>query len=377
MSYYANNSSILPWFYPVSSTKSNTNIAAAATNYKINNVDICNNYVGIGTNSNIPVSTLYTINYKNNNLNIGTLFELNLPVFSGGTIDIDYTMTATSNNGINGLIIQILKDTTISFNYNVSCQFLMIGGGGGGGPQANSNAGGGGGAGQLIIGSITGYQKNQSLAIAIGAGGLSGKNGVDSSILYKSSDIVFADAGTSGGAGKDGSFSTYGSSGGTGSYSESTPTVGGAIAQSLPDVSIFTSMTAYNNVGSLGNDQNNNTGGGGGGGGAGGAAVAPNANDDPGIGGTGKEQYFGNIRFILGGGGGGGGREDGYGGTGGTGGNGGGGAGGTYGVNNGDGISGTDNTGAGGGGGQNNAGAGGAGGSGTVIFYITTSGVSI
>lgn len=48
MSYNANQINILDKFYPVNSSKSNPNLTAGTTYFKVNNIDISNNYVGIG-----------------------------------------------------------------------------------------------------------------------------------------------------------------------------------------------------------------------------------------------------------------------------------------------------------------------------------------
>ena len=386
MSYKVDGTDMLGWFYPYTSSTSNTN-TAAITNYKIDGDDIYSSYAGIGTNSNIPVSTLYpTIAYYKNNISIGTKFELNLPLFSG-TKNTNYKIWSPSNHG--GLLIQILSGapTYLQFNYNISsCQFLMIGGGGGGGNTASGNAGGGGGAGELVTGTITNYVKNTKLSIILGDGGGSQSNGSDTSIIYNNY-MVTAEPGTHGGSGKGSSGSANGSSGGTGSYSNDAPNLGSAInINPITDVSIFSYMTSFNNTGSYGNYQHNDTGGGGGGGGAGGAASNTTTSDGTGTGGVGKTIKYGNTSFTLGGGGGGGGRGGEYNGAGGEGGEGGGGAGGTYtgsSGSTGNGIGATVNTGGGGGGGQNDGGYGGTGGygghggSGTVIFYILPTGVTL
>lgn len=368
--YKQGGSNMLQWFYPTSQP-SNTPNTASTTNFKINNVDISNNYNGIGTNSNIRVSQIYNINY-NNVQNIGHLFELNLPVLNG-TIDDDFILCSPLEH--DGLLIQILKSMTLSFNYDIDCSFVMVGGGGGGGNQANSNAGGGGGAGELITGSIINYTKGNALSISIGGGGNSGQSGAQTTITYSGVTIT-ANGGGYGGHGKGSSNSVTGSSsGGTGSYSSGVPNVGTATQRTITNISIFQSMTSYNNIGSLGNDQNNDSGGGGGGGGAGYPAIKIN-NEDPVNGGNGLTITYGTTQFELGGGGGGGSRQSGTGppsGAGGLGGLGGGGNGGSH--TSGD--NGFSNTGGGGGGASNDTGIGGSGGSGTVIFYILPSQVRL
>jgi hypothetical protein len=376
--YQQDSKDILQHFYPYNPSyyNSNTNIPAITTNYKIDNVDISNNYVGIGTNSNIKVSDLFNFSYLSNSINIGDLFELNLPVFSSGTINVDYKMFP--NNG--GLLIQIFKDTTLSFNYNVNCSFCMVGGGGGGGYKDQDNAGGGGGAGEIVTGSINGYIKNSGLNIIIGEGGSSHTPGSQTYITYVPPDYysnsVVAYGGGYGGRGKENGENTTGSSsGGGGAYSDKHYYAGEFTPRSINNSSIFQSMSSYGNSGSIGNDDGKSEGGGGGGGGAGSAAiVVDEGNDTPAPGGNGMEIMYGSTNFYLAGGGGGGGRKNG------AGGNGGGGVGGKGGgpssTNGGNGFDGTPNTGGGGGGASSDAGDGGKGGSGTVIFYILPSGVT-
>jgi hypothetical protein len=374
MSYNENGTNMLQWFYPYSTTNSNGPNNATTTNFRINNIDISNNYSRSGINFNIPVSQFYNINYYiNGTTNIGDLFELNLPVITG-QINVDYKFYPVSG----GTVIQILKSTTLQFNYNVNCQFAMIGGEGPGGNSANSNAGGGGGAGQLVTGNISGYTKGGVITITIGAGGTPGSSGGNNGISGKATSLVYsisdascnAFGGGYGGFGKGDSNSVTGSSsGGSGSYSASVPVVGTSTYK-LPSYSgIFQPLNSYNHVGGSGQNNNNDQGAGGGGGGAGGVGAGNSSINN---GGAGITVTFGSMNWTLGGGGGGGG---GQGGTGGTGGTGGGGSGGSSTSTSG--FSGTPNTGGGGGGANNAGGTGGSGGSGTVLFYILSSGISL
>ena len=77
MSYNVSGINMLQWFYPTSEPSIAPN-NAPTTNFRVNNVDISNNYVKLGTNSNIPVSQLYSINFLSGGQSIGNLFELNL-----------------------------------------------------------------------------------------------------------------------------------------------------------------------------------------------------------------------------------------------------------------------------------------------------------
>ena len=380
---------MLQWFYPASQPYNMPN-NASTTNYKINNVDISNNYIGIGRNSKIPVSQLYSIGYNYLGQSIGNLFELNLPNFFISTINVNFKIWPTNNH--NGLLIQFLKSEVnqpiiFGFRYKVNCSFVMVGGGGGGGnPHPNDDGAGGGGAGEVITGTIEGYDPQLSnFTIVIGEGGGARTSGEDTSMTYFGNTIT-ANGGGAGADGKGDSANTTGSSsGGAGAWNSTQVKVGTVTSRNpLPNTIIFKNMTSYGNQGNQGNNQRNDTGGGGGGGGAGGAAPYPE-NENPGIGGAALSFFFGSQQFVLGGGGGGGGRRDGEGptpkGVGGIGGGVGsiyvgGQGGGPSDDNGGNGFNGQVNTGSGGGGAQSgDTGIGGSGGSGTIIFYVEPSGV--
>jgi hypothetical protein len=391
MSYNVNGNNMLQWFYPASQPYNMPN-NASTTNYKINNVDISNNYIGIGRNSKIPVSQLYSIGYNYLGQSIGNLFELNLPNFFISTINVNFKIWPTNNH--NGLLIQFLKSEVnqpiiFGFRYKVNCSFVMVGGGGGGGnPHPNDDGAGGGGAGEVITGTIEGYDPQLSnFTIVIGEGGGARTSGEDTSMTYFGNTIT-ANGGGAGADGKGNSAPTTGSSsGGAGAWSSTQVEVGTVTSRNpLPNTIIFKNMTSYGNQGNQGNNQRNDTGGGGGGGGAGGAAPYPGSdNEKPGIGGAALSFFFGSQQFVLGGGGGGGGRRDGEGptpqGVGGIGGGVGsiyvgGQGGGPSDDNGGNGFNGQVNTGSGGGGAQSgDTGIGGSGGSGTIIFYVEPSGV--
>jgi hypothetical protein len=391
MSYNQNNTDILSLFYNknTNTSKSNTNIPVSVTNYYISNNDISNSYIGLGTNSKISVSSKHSINYFYNSSSLGDLFELNLPIFSSSAvINTDFKIWPTS--GHNGLLIQFLKSTTISFNsiYNINMNVLLVGGGGGGGGSRESNAGAGGGAGELVTGTITTFSGTggKFLDIIIGSGGngavggptVQGNTGGLTYIYYKSSptvtiDTIYANGGTGGGSGKGSSqASTGASTGGAGSYSAGVPTVGIASDRTISSDGIFTSMTSYNYAGGTGQDDNNDNGTGGGGGGSGGVGVSGGTATNQANGGAGKTLTYGTTNFSLAGGGGGGrGRNVTIPSSGSAG-------GGNGGYNTSvNGTNATDNTGSGGGGSYNDSGNGGNGGSGTVILYITAADISI
>ncbi len=384
MSYNVNGQNMLNWFYSRSQPSNSPN-TASTTNFRINNVDISNNYNAVGTNSKIPVSTLYTLNYFSNGQSLGSLFELNLPNFYGKTINVDFKIWPP--NGIsgsqtnNGLLIQFYKSTTFAFNYKVTCTFVAVGGGGGGGNSANSNAGGGGGGGQILRGSIVGYNPSSLFSITIGPGGSAGTFGGNTLISYSGS-IATAYGGGAGGNGKGNSLNANSSTGGSGSYSSTGTTVGDVTGVNPSNTGVFQNMTVYANKGSRGNDQNNDSGGGGGGGGAGGAGINY-GNGRAGDGGSGLTVTFISASGIssgtsvdLAGGGGGGARSEGDT-TPGSGSIGGGASGGQNNSANQNGGNGTPNTGGGGGGAANIGGSGGTGGSGTLFLYVTPDGVSL
>jgi len=385
MSYNVNGQNMLNWFYSRSQPSNSPN-TASTTNFRINNVDISNNYNGLGTNSKIPVSRLYTLNYFSNGQSLGSLFELNLPVFSG-TINVDYKIWPP--NGIsglqtnNGLLIQFFKSTTFKFNYKVTCTFVMVGGGGGGGNSSNSNAGGGGGGGGLLRGKIVNYDPNVEgvFNIIIGNGG-SATNSGGTTRISTNNYLISINGGGEGGDGKESSSSTTrSSSGGAGSFSNRGTSPGTVNNPSVTDVGIFQSMTAFANIGSRGGEQNNDSGGGGGGGGAGGASTFA-GNSVASSGGSGLRVTFISASGVssgtsvdLAGGGGGGARSEGNTTPGGS--SGGGASGGQNNSDNKNGGNGTPNTGGGGGGAANIGGSGGTGGSGTLFLYVTPDGVSL
>jgi len=382
MSYNVSDTNMLQWFYS-NFNASNSNNKAPTTNFRINDVDINNDYIGINTNSNIPVTQLYNINYYiSDGRSLGSLFELNLPNFLSGTINVDYKIWPPSgSSGSNGLLIQFYTTTNFKFNYKVTGKFLAVGGGGGGGGSNQSNAGGGGGAGGVILGDMKDVPAGQEFTITIGGGGAAGAgsenqrnggNGGNTTISCGGSTVT-AGGGGGGGQGKGISYDvTNASSGGSGSYENGDSGIG-TVTKSTPDTGVFQGMQVFCNVGSKGVKQSNDDGPGGGGGGAQDPASAASGNT-AGNGGNGYTYSFGTTSITAGGGGGGGAREgNNY--QPGNGGSGGGGQGGWS--SNRDGSSGFSNTGGGGGGAWNAAGNGGAGGSGTVFFYILPSGVSL
>lgn len=366
-----------------------TQVSNSTTGFKISLKDISSNYLGIRSSSKIPVSTIFTTNFSRGGNDISNLYELYLTNYVG-TKDTDYKIWDPVNH--DGLLIQITKNTSISFRYRVSLEFVMIGGGGGGGPTFDGiipgifEAGGGGGAGELITGRMTNIPANITIQFTIGSGGISNSPGNNSTMVCNGITITANGGGAGAQGGKSSSGITGSSTGGSGSTTTSTLVSGVATDKTIVNNGYFNTMVSYNNRGGSGQDQNNSSGAGGGGGGSvgvggnGGTGLATNAYG--GSGGIGSTITFGTTNFEIGGGGGGGARDNGY--------NGGGRIGGaaSYGGGNGGGIdtsvpqagiSGNPNTGGGGGGGGNSGTGpnnGGTGGSGTIILYITPSNVS-
>ena len=406
MSFLLNGVDISSNFYK-KSIHTNTIQDISNTGFLIENDDIRNIFVPLKTNSKIPVSQmLTTTNFKNkNNVDISTLFELNLITFTG-TIDTDYKIWSPANH--DGFLIQILTtNATMTFNYNVSCNFAMIGGGGGGGGNHQSNAGGGGGAGELVTGTME-ILKGKTVTFTIGQGGTRGTwtgdnvtgtygsgNGTNTShhgnsgtptVITCNGFSIDASGGGGGGGGKGSSeSSTSGCTGGTGSYSNATPSLGTLTVRTLTNNSVFKSLSRYpisgNGVGARGQNNNNDDGAGGGGGGVEGNGSIGNNQTS---GGSGRTIQFGSTNFTIftiGGGGGGGTAKNVS--SGGGGGSGGGGNGGYYDSNlstataSAKGDNAANNTGGGGGGAYNGSiNIGGNGGSGTVIIYIVSSNIS-
>jgi len=398
MSFLLNGVDISSNFYK-KSIHTNSIQDISNTGFLIENDDIRNIFVPLKTNSKIPVSQmLTTTNFKNkNNVDISTLFELNLITFTGA-INTDYKIWSPANH--DGFLIQILTtNATMTFNYNVSCNFAMIGGGGGGGGNHQNNAGGGGGAGELVTGTMV-ILKNNTVKFTIGQGGTRGTwtadnvngtygsgNGLNTShhgnsgtptVITCNGFSIDASGGGGGGGGKGSSeSSTSGCTGGTGSYSAGEPSPGTLTVRTLTNNSVFKSLSRYpisgNGLGAKGQDNNNDDGAGGGGGGVEGNGSI--GNDTP-SGGSGKTIRYGSTDFDIGGGGGGGtGTNNTSGGGGGFGGGGRGGFKGTTITTTG--KDGSVNTGGGGGGAYNGTiNNGGNGGSGTVIIYIVSSDIS-
>ncbi|PKN02920.1 hypothetical protein CVU76_02755, partial [Candidatus Dojkabacteria bacterium HGW-Dojkabacteria-1] len=104
------------------------------------------------------------------------------------------TLTGRSDNSMGGTITTVGSDRIHTFSsngilllpYNITSQFLIVGGGGGGGAGAAGNEGnGGGGAGGLITSNDTGTVARNagSYIVAVGAGGRANNSGGNSSIF--------------------------------------------------------------------------------------------------------------------------------------------------------------------------------------------------
>jgi hypothetical protein len=98
-------------------------------------------------------------------------------------------------------------------NGSSSFDYLVVAGGGGGVIPSTSALGGGGGAGGLLTGTTT-FTANTSYSITVGAGGIAGSNGEDSSIgslfVCKGGGAGGFAQGNNGGSGGGGGAVTYG-----------------------------------------------------------------------------------------------------------------------------------------------------------------------
>ncbi len=276
------------------------------TGYKINNVDLRNIFVPLGTNSNLIYKN---INYNVTSANLSSLLELKL--FS--SITATYTATAITN----GVLLKITGNGNINFKYDVSgIQFLLVGGGGAGGATYSSgNAGGGGGAGEVAVGTIPGAISSLN-SITIGAGGIgpsvgtsntSVANGSPSSFVYSSNTITVYGGGYGGSGKQDGISGGSGGGGGSWSNENSDGTFGGNAIKHINTINI----TYYANNGGRGEFQGNDSGRGGGGGGAttGGGNGGSNTPITSSYGGVGYTWTPSGASSIYVGGGGGGGAD--------------------------------------------------------------------
>jgi filamentous hemagglutinin family protein len=253
---------------------------------------------------------------------------------------------------------------------------LVVGGGGGGGSSFDKTGGGGGGGG--VISKAIVLTAGQSIAVTVGSGGVTGQNGLSSSITPTSAGAIVA---YGGGAGADGNTDANKSqinvAGGGGAYHNSGKSPGTGGSQGTVNGVVFGSAGAGGygyDAGAYGNVGNFTGGGGGGAGNNGGAATTNSA----GVGGIGVASSITGTTRYYGGGGGGGCEADGSTcSSGGSGGNGGGGVGGYFPNQGTSGYypnSGSANTGGGGGGAASSFTAqstvynGGSGGSGIVII---------
>ena len=189
-----------------------------------------------------------------------------------------YTYSGTANTA----------DFTRVFPKNTTCDILIVGGGGSG----SANHGGGGGAGAVVF--IKSVVLNSgTYTINVGKGGSStnftandisaiGNKGIDSKILFNSSEILKAEGGGAGGESHTtGNGGSGGSGGGADGYTATTITNNSG-AGTVGTSSIFT----YNGItgikyGNVGGNRNtvvaDNTGSGGSGGGAGSPGSTPSS----------------------------------------------------------------------------------------------------
>ena len=296
-----------------------------------------------------------TITYtlaNGSSLPTGVTLNSSTGVISGTLPDVDtdttYTFTINASDGAN----TIPRTFSITSNYLIPAEYLVVAGGGGG---AGRHAGAGGGGG-MRFGSLL-LVRGSSQLVTVGNGGTGAANNEGSAIAYNGGNSIFSSI-TSLGGGRGGDNATSPSVGGSGGGGN-----GGAN---------FTGASGTSGQGNAGG-----TGGGGYAGGGGGGAGTSGASQVGGVAGNGGNGLANSITGVsvtyAGGGGGGGwnGNNFGYGGTGG-----GGSGSGTNGTDNNStqgtkARNGTNGLGGGGGGGGIETGAnggGGNGGSGVVVL---------
>jgi hypothetical protein len=278
---------------------------------------------------------------------------------TGGTVTTYGSYKIHTFTGTGSFVFTTLDSSVAS---TITVDYVVVAGGGGAGNR------GGGGAGGYLTGTLSGWTKDTSYTVTVGAGGVGYANGVNSSISGTGITTKTAIGGGKGAVNGPGGYSGSGGSGGGGAQSGYSVT-GGNVG-----------TTGQGNAGGTANSSG--SGGGGGAGGVGGTAylntsVSPNVRTagnggvgvvNPIVGSATGELYNGGY-YLAGGGGGAISSNVDYAKVSGSGGLGGGGAGGVDTTTNG--TQGTDNTGGGGGGSFT---TGGNGGSGVIILkyrYLT------
>jgi len=237
----------------------------------------------------------------------GVTLNSSTGVISGTLPDIatntTYTFTINASDGTN----LVPRSFSITSNYQLPLEMLVVAGGGGGGYHSGTGVNGGGGAGGLVYSSYYPVSPGSNYLLTVGSGGLGGT--LSSSVKRGNSGndsrfgAAIAFGGGYGGAGNETS-SYNGGSGGSGGGTTADAT---AIAGSATQVS-GTNYTGFGFAGGTGNGSGGGhaAGGGGGAGGVGGNGVANGSTDQGGTGGIGKAYSITGTSLYYAAGGGGG-----------------------------------------------------------------------
>jgi len=237
----------------------------------------------------------------------GVTLNSSTGVISGTLPDIatntTYTFTINASDGTN----LVPRSFSITSNYQLPLEILVVAGGGGAGYHSGTGVNGGGGAGGLVYSSYYPVSPGSSYLLTVGSGGLGGtsfssvKRGNSGNDSRFGAAIAFG--GGYGGAGNE--TSSY--NGGSGGSGGGTTADAAGIAGSATQVS-GTNYTGFGFAGGTGNGSGGGhaAGGGGGAGGVGGNGVANGSTDQGGTGGIGKAYSItGTSLFYAAGGGGG------------------------------------------------------------------------
>ena len=216
----------------------------------------------------LPLNDPQTANtdiYLNTGKDLSETFAKKKPYITNANIEVldstgYYFILFTTSTRSTGT--QTGSVTLNGFTNDTQVYYLVIGGGGAGGDFISGNGGGGGGgAGGMLEGLIQVVDAGSTISVSVGDGGISGENGRDSSITYKTNNSDNSITAKGGGRGGTGGNNGEGFDGGSG---------GGAGYNNTATSSIGEGISGPPRQGNNGRISNNN--GGGGGGGAGGAA---------------------------------------------------------------------------------------------------------
>ena len=294
MSYFYNGVTFDPYF-----NKARSSLTVSATGFKINNVDICNNYTPLGTTHKLKYPS--NLSFQRGGIDITQLFEFNL--IKGNTAS--YTANIISD----GVILMFTSNGDISFNYQVKNigLYLKAGGGGGGAGDGGNFGGGGGGAGGAAKSNAIGITNIKRISCTIGEGGngatASNNNataGGDTTVtIIDTNNASYSYTVKGGGRGGSGANPGYdgGSGGGSGGRDGGNERPGGS---RIPGSGTIDGMT--NNSNTVGGTSPGRPGAGGGGDGS-----TAGYGDNYMRGGGGHSFTIAEVTILFGGGGGGGG----------------------------------------------------------------------